>query len=489
MKKHLFPAYFRALFFLTILPAFSLYASEPYQNIMGFYGERAAGLGGAFTAISDDPSGAFYNPAGLAFSMHDGFSISASNYKQVTKTYKNIDSPGQEYTQKYSGYDPNFVGLLKTFDGWKFGFSVVNTYNLQYERADQVNFPLNSPTINSTRNYSRDKASQILVGPSAAILLTPKLSIGGTLYYLHDTRNLSRSQFQQFSDFSFVNKTFIDNRQTSGLLPILGIQYQASQKLSLGASLRHIFVTGGNRLYNEVYTDSSRGNGQNSVDFIEGTTSRGFTSVENGVQTVRPKLNSRIPETTEMRVGFAYFPTSRLMTSFDTIYTSGFKRAGDQTSLRFQGTRNNLVFTENDIRELTRVSTLNFALGVEYYLADTFAVLLGGYTNEPNSKPISWTESAFDLSLQNAIGNEIRSSSGNSTLTYGIERSGTNPRNEHSRNRGLSFGISWVTSKSSLSLTYIREVGYGNSRIDSNALAQSFEYQAQSLYIMVSSRN
>ena len=28
-------------------------------------GARALGLGGAYTAISDDPSGVFYNPAGL----------------------------------------------------------------------------------------------------------------------------------------------------------------------------------------------------------------------------------------------------------------------------------------------------------------------------------------------------------------------------------------------------------------------------------------
>ncbi|HNF26159.1 MAG TPA: transporter, Ompp1/FadL/TodX family protein, partial [Leptospiraceae bacterium] len=46
---------------LHSFPAFS----DAYHNINGFFGERAAGLGGAYTAVSDDPSGAFYNPAGL----------------------------------------------------------------------------------------------------------------------------------------------------------------------------------------------------------------------------------------------------------------------------------------------------------------------------------------------------------------------------------------------------------------------------------------
>ena len=30
-------------------------------------GSRAAGMGGAFTALSDDGSGPYYNPGGLAF--------------------------------------------------------------------------------------------------------------------------------------------------------------------------------------------------------------------------------------------------------------------------------------------------------------------------------------------------------------------------------------------------------------------------------------
>ncbi|MEO1175145.1 MAG: UPF0164 family protein, partial [Myxococcota bacterium] len=35
-----------------------------YQDFI--VGGRAVGLGGAFTALADDPSGLFYNPAGIA---------------------------------------------------------------------------------------------------------------------------------------------------------------------------------------------------------------------------------------------------------------------------------------------------------------------------------------------------------------------------------------------------------------------------------------
>ena len=131
-------------------------ASEPYNNIHGFYGERAAGLSGAYTALSDDPSGAFYNPAGLAFSYHDGFSISASNFKNTTKSYKGVDTPGQVYSQRSEGFEPNFIGVLKRYDNLKIGFSVINTYNYSYDRTDQVNFPLVSPTINQTKNFTKE---------------------------------------------------------------------------------------------------------------------------------------------------------------------------------------------------------------------------------------------------------------------------------------------------------------------------------------------
>ena len=49
-----------------------------YQNFI--VGERAAGMGGAFTAIADDPSATYYNPAGLVGAQKDILSASLSVY-------------------------------------------------------------------------------------------------------------------------------------------------------------------------------------------------------------------------------------------------------------------------------------------------------------------------------------------------------------------------------------------------------------------------
>ncbi|MDF3818338.1 transporter, Ompp1/FadL/TodX family protein [Leptospira sp. 96542] len=483
MKRHTTKFYSFFLFF-----SLPLFASEPFTNIHGFYGERAAGLAGAFTAIADDPSGAFYNPAGLGFTYNDGISISASNFKDVKRSYINIDTPGQIYSQTHQGFDPNFIGLVKNFDKWKFAFSVVNTYNFSYNRVDQVNYPLVSPSINSTRNYTKEKYNQLLVGPSIAYLLSDKLSIGATLYYLNDTKENSRTQFQQFSDLSYVMRSYVDNRKTSGILPIIGIQYQPVQKISLGMSMRRIFVLGGNRLYNEVYADSTRRPGTAAIDFIEGT-GLSSSAIEAGALIQKPNLVTSIPQTSEFRWGIAYFPTSRILASFDIIHTSGYKVHKNQDEMSLRGNRLTLTTTNSEIRELTRIATTNFAYGMEYYLADNFAILGGIFTNEPNTKPVSWTESAVDLYLQNTFANKNSLNSDNVSLVYKAARSGTNPRNEYSRNRGLSLGFTWATSKSSLSITYTREIGSGNSRIDPNSLSQSFEYSSHAVYLMVSSKN
>ncbi len=47
----------------VLLPALARADDAHYQNFL--VGERAAGMGGAFTAIANDPSGTYYNPAGL----------------------------------------------------------------------------------------------------------------------------------------------------------------------------------------------------------------------------------------------------------------------------------------------------------------------------------------------------------------------------------------------------------------------------------------
>src|SRR5438105_2420245 len=77
-------------------------------------GGRAAGMGGAFTALADDGSGPYYNPGGLAFVRRSQLSLSASVYGLVGGS--NADALGD-------GHDFNYRGLnifpVSTSAVWK----------------------------------------------------------------------------------------------------------------------------------------------------------------------------------------------------------------------------------------------------------------------------------------------------------------------------------------------------------------------------------
>ena len=66
-----------------------------YQDFI--VGGRAVGLGGAFCSIADDPSGIFYNPAGIVDSRHSSLQVSTNLYGFERGGYDELASlPGVE---------------------------------------------------------------------------------------------------------------------------------------------------------------------------------------------------------------------------------------------------------------------------------------------------------------------------------------------------------------------------------------------------------
>lgn len=61
-----------------LTPSLALASDTNYQNYV--LGGRAVGLGGAFTAIADDPSGILYNPAGLVDAFEPSLQVSTNLY-------------------------------------------------------------------------------------------------------------------------------------------------------------------------------------------------------------------------------------------------------------------------------------------------------------------------------------------------------------------------------------------------------------------------
>src|SRR3989339_1039420 len=82
----------RTIIAATLLLAVAAQADDSnYRNTL--IGERAFGLAGTFTALADDSSGIFYNPAGIVDANKDSFSLSASVYTLQNMTLKKAFAP------------------------------------------------------------------------------------------------------------------------------------------------------------------------------------------------------------------------------------------------------------------------------------------------------------------------------------------------------------------------------------------------------------
>ena len=176
---------------VIIIIMFLLYTKnivgDEFHSIDGLYGERAAGLAGAYSALSDDPSGAYYNPGGLVFALANSISISASSYNKTTKSFENMLGIGQSYERKSSAYAPNLIGSLNIFKKFVFAFTVVNTRLEDFNQADQFYYPHFFPVLTQINSDYTSNASQFMLGPSLSYQISKRLGFGISLYYFNSS--------------------------------------------------------------------------------------------------------------------------------------------------------------------------------------------------------------------------------------------------------------------------------------------------------------
>lgn len=474
------------LFLFLNLISFSIY-SDTYHNINGFFGERATGLGGAFTAVSDDPSGSYYNPAGLAYAYDNSISLSASNLTRTKKVYENVIGPAQGYGRNSQNYTPNFFGIVRSAGTGKISFSIVNPVNDTFQRNDQIQNPLYYRDISTLRNYNRENYNILNVGLSYAEPINSKLSWGTTLYFTSDTASTTSTQIVQLADKSYITNTLNDNRRTLGIMPVIGFMFTPTDKLSFGLSMRHQFITAANRLISTFDAGSAAVSSDN-ITFVEGT-HRSYGGIRGNTVFKGPAPTGRVPETTELRTGIAFFPNRTVMAAFDMIYTSGFSQKQSNTEVILSPGSSVIAFTDSENLELKRYATLNFAGGTEIYLTEFMSIRLGAFTNNANSRPLKWTNTVLSAANKALGDTETIYNENQLAINYKVGSLRENPRNEYVNNVGYTLGFSFSTSKASIGLNFIKEFGRGVSQIDSTRPLQSMTYDSTSIYVIVSSRN
>ena len=310
-----------------------------YNNIL--IGDRASGMGGAYTAVSDDPSGLYYNPSGIAFMS--GASISGSmNAFHITKTeYKNVLG-GDSWTRKSSTLTPNFFGAVQPFAGGMIGFSwAVPDVILEDQDQEFSNFTTNGGVLIKQYNINfNNQDTTYNIGPTFAYKLGQNLSLGATLYgyYRRQERILNQQVYFDKIGNRWTNQYFESTEY--GINPVIGIMWSPRNKLSLGINLRKPYVL------------SSQTRLQNTVQDINDTTLGLPNIVE---QTDKRKLPY------ELDFGTAYFANEKLLISADIHY---FQKLDE------------------------RLAVLNWAVGTEYYISSNWALRLGTYSNYANTPSI-----------------------------------------------------------------------------------------------------
>lgn len=343
---------------LSALPA---YADEyHYNNIL--IGDRAAGMGGAYTAISDDPSGLYYNPAGIAYAQGSNISVSANALHQTKTVYKDALGNGNDYVRNSFTLLPNFFGIIQPLGKGKVGFSYAVPDSVA---EDQNQTFYNLPNTNTSRfaiNLNKNDSTYNF-GPSYALELTKDFSIGATLYG-HYRRNewISNQLVNTNSGTYEWTNVFYKNTEW-GVKPVLGLMWSPTGKLSAGLSLSKVNIIQSDARFQSFCAGD-----------IPGICDPTYVAGTAPIRVVDLSTSKKVyPLTSTM--GMAYFHSKTLIISGDVSY---------------YGKVEDNAFGN-------REATWNVALGTEYYLDEKWAIKGGFFTDRANTPKIKSSDiNAYD---------------------------------------------------------------------------------------------
>lgn len=103
----------RALFALVAAAFFAPRVAFSQANYQPFpLGERGFGMGGAYTALAEEATGAWYNPAGAVFANASGVTVSTSLYGLTGGSFAGSFGPALDYSYRAVNVVPSAVGAL-----------------------------------------------------------------------------------------------------------------------------------------------------------------------------------------------------------------------------------------------------------------------------------------------------------------------------------------------------------------------------------------
>jgi hypothetical protein len=349
-----------------LAPGLTRADDQHYQDFI--VGDEAVSLGGAYTAIAADPSGGWYNPAGIVDVRNTSLSLSANLYGiQDNSTGEAAFLNPEEAISKLSVV-PSSAGFVQALGrvGWHgkrpfaIGMCLVVPSYRKFSISEEGAF--NDPTLGLVNSgYTRAYTDSTLwAGLMGAFRLSGSFSVGLGMFLVHRSVQDSASSYVATGNIGDEFTTFrtavteLDFSNYS-LVASLGIKWEWFKGFYFGAMVRSpalpIYATG-NMRYSRAIADDNGAAFQPTPE--------------------ESKVDSQNRMWGETRAGVAYVIPDLLKVAFDVS-----AHLPVNYTLVDVDDPNKLLIAP----EIERKLVINGNLGVEVTIAKTFSIGLGGFTN------------------------------------------------------------------------------------------------------------
>lgn len=336
------------------LLAIALLGFVPLKNIEAAYsnyssvllGDRAAGMGGAFTSLSGDPSGViYYNPAGLAQMKGHSLSASVNVYHKYDSNFGDMDSfesSAKRINQGSFKSIPAASGSVLSFGHFAFGLSIV---------VPDSNFYIGE-VANENDNISTLQITDesLWVGVGVGKNATKKTSWGISVYYTALDAQLNVRD-QSLLNGGTDTRQVVDERSltNNSLVWILGIQHRFKDNWKLGISYRpNAIEISGKGSYFSSQLDTTGGS-------------------DGATQLFEEKVDTDQAIPTKLAIGLSHNIPGKRTYSVDLVH------------------HGEAVFNDFEFKSYARTidykGTTNIHFGYEYFMNPLVRVRLGLYSN------------------------------------------------------------------------------------------------------------
>ena len=201
-------------------------------------GSRAAGMGGAFTALADDGSGPYYNPGGLAFIRRSQLSLSGSVYGMVSGSNADALGDGHDFTFRDLNVFPVATSVVWKFaDGPAFeGDGSALALSIFVPDAVRTN---DRDKLGSSQNaFFVSNENQTVWAGATWSRKWGRLGFGVSGFLLYGTRitQLELTAVDPTTTSRFATITSRADETTYGAVGALGLRWEVSDRVSLGLS-------------------------------------------------------------------------------------------------------------------------------------------------------------------------------------------------------------------------------------------------------------